>query len=95
MYIYTVYQTTNLINNKIYVGIHKTKNINYDYMGSGKLLKSAILSNIVIYFIKSIYRGLWPYKLNISMALPAKRVIYSVNPVICVRLNFIPVSIHF
>jgi hypothetical protein len=42
MYIYTVYQTTNLINNKIYVGIHKTKNINYDYMGSGKLLKSAI-----------------------------------------------------
>lgn len=35
---YTVYQTTNLINNKIYIGRHITTNINDGYLGSGKLL---------------------------------------------------------
>jgi len=30
-----------LINNKIYIGVHKTKDINDDYMGSGKILKRA------------------------------------------------------
>jgi len=38
---YTVYKITNLINNKIYIGVHKTKDINDDYMGSGKILKRA------------------------------------------------------
>jgi len=38
---YIVYKITNLINNKIYIGVHKTKNINDDYMGSGKYLKRA------------------------------------------------------
>jgi hypothetical protein len=36
---YTVYRVTNNINGKFYVGTHKTKNINDDYMGSGKYLK--------------------------------------------------------
>jgi len=39
---YTIYKTTNLINNKIYIGCHKTENPNDDYLGSGKNLRRAI-----------------------------------------------------
>lgn len=38
---YTIYQVTNLIDNKIYIGKHQTKDLNDCYMGSGKLLKRA------------------------------------------------------
>lgn len=37
---YIVYKTTNVINRKFYVGVHNGKND--DYLGSGKLIKSAI-----------------------------------------------------
>lgn len=36
-----IYQITNLINGKIYVGAHATSNLNDGYMGSGKLLLRA------------------------------------------------------
>jgi len=39
---YFIYKTTNLINGKIYVGKHKTKNLGDGYVGSGKLLKAAV-----------------------------------------------------
>lgn len=37
-----VYQTTCLVNNKIYIGVHSTEDINDDYLGSGFHLKKAI-----------------------------------------------------
>jgi len=39
---YTIYKTTNLINNKIYIGLHQATNPYDSYLGSGKLLKKAI-----------------------------------------------------
>jgi group I intron endonuclease len=38
---YLIYKITNIINNKIYIGSHKTKDINDGYMGSGKYLNRA------------------------------------------------------
>lgn len=39
---YTVYRITNQINGKIYVGCHKTSDLDDGYMGSGKILIRAI-----------------------------------------------------
>lgn len=38
---YTVYKITNLINNKIYIGVHKTKDLDDGYMGSGVAINRA------------------------------------------------------
>ncbi len=39
---YIIYKITCLVNNKIYIGKHQTKDLNDGYMGSGKLLRRAI-----------------------------------------------------
>ncbi len=52
--IYTVYKTTNLINNKIYVGAHKCKDPNDRYIGSGAILKRSIKKYGRSNFIKEV-----------------------------------------
>lgn len=51
---YTVYKTTNLVNGKIYIGSHKTKDLDDGYLGSGKYLWHAINKHGVENFKKEI-----------------------------------------
>ena len=51
---YYIYQITNLVNSKIYVGVHKTNDMNDGYMGSGKVILRAIQKHGINNFKKKI-----------------------------------------
>lgn len=51
---YLVYKITNIINNKTYIGVHKTDNINDSYMGSGIAIKNAIKKHGIENFIREV-----------------------------------------
>lgn|SRR5579859_53241 len=51
---YYLYKITNNVNGKIYVGYHKTSNIDDGYMGSGKIIKHAIKKHGLDNFTKVI-----------------------------------------
>ena len=40
--VHTIYKTTNLVNGKFYIGIHKTDDPQDEYLGSGKLIRLAV-----------------------------------------------------
>jgi len=39
---FILYKTTNLVNNKTYIGIHRTNDLNDGYLGSGVAFKKAL-----------------------------------------------------
>lgn len=51
---YTIYKITNTINGKIYIGQHRTKNLDDGYMGSGKYLLNAQDKHGIDKFTKEI-----------------------------------------
>jgi group I intron endonuclease len=51
---YTIYKTTNTVNNKIYIGKHQTENINDSYLGSGVSLEKAVKKYGKESFVKEI-----------------------------------------
>lgn len=54
MYFYLIYQITNVLNGKIYIGQHKTKNPDDSYFGSGLALRKAIKKHGIENFEKRI-----------------------------------------
>ena len=51
---YYLYEIKNNLSGKIYVGVHKTKNMDDGYMGSGKVILRAIQKNGIKNFTKTI-----------------------------------------
>lgn len=66
---FVVYKITNKINSKTYIGCHKTKKLDDKYMGSGKIIKRAMLKNGVENFEKKIL-----FDFNNSKEMFAKEV---------------------
>jgi Straboviridae putative endonuclease SegB len=51
---YTVYETTNLLNGKYYLGVHLTQNIHDEYLGSGTYIRNAVAKYGVGSFVKVV-----------------------------------------
>lgn len=64
-----VYKITNLINGKIYIGIHSTEDINDLYMGSGVNIKKSIARHGVENFKKEILYNFDNYDDMIAMEI--------------------------
>lgn len=71
---HTVYQTTNMINNKIYIGAHSTDDLDDDYYGSGTNITRAIKKYGKEYFKKDI---LFVFETSEEMLIKEKEIVTS------------------
>ena len=69
---YYLYKITNQVNGKIYVGVHKTRDMNDGYMGSGKVILNAIKKHGINNFAKVI---LETFKTSDAMYAREKEVV--------------------
>ena len=69
------YRITNIVNKKIYIGVHRTDNLNDGYMGSGTILKRAQLKYGIENFTKEILQFFPTYK----EALNFERILVTVD----------------
>ena len=75
--LYTVYKITNKQNGKFYIGCHKTKNLQDNYMGSGTVIKHAITKYGEDSFSKAI---LFVFPSPQEMFEKEKELIAELNP---------------
>lgn len=65
---YTIYRTTNTLNGKIYVGMHKTKDLDDGYLGSGKVIKNSVSKYGKEIFPTALkYNGYWDNDTNFDL----------------------------
>jgi hypothetical protein len=69
---YILYKITNLINGKIYIGVHSTTDLDDGYMGSGELIKSAIAKYGIENFQKEVLEN---FSSRSEMYLKEKEVV--------------------
>lgn len=70
-YVYVIYKTTNCINSKFYIGVHRTSNLNDGYMGCGHFRGRKLRENLDTPF----YRALRKY----GDAIFVTKILYSFN----------------
>lgn len=83
---YLIYQITNTINQKIYIGKHETFNIDDDYFGSGKYLKRAIekyglenFTKTILIDLKNVEEMNLLEKMVVTAEFCAREDVYNIN----------------
>ena len=86
MYFY-VYRTTNLLNQKFYIGVHKSKKPMDDYVGSGRALRKAIekygpqnFKTEVLSYHESLVEAFKEESRLVTSGLISSKTVYNMSP---------------